>query len=109
MCVAYVVPPGFAGKLCSDVLTCKGRVLKSPDIFLAHYSKYFLWPSAFGDQGEDSQCCTDSRELGTDLYCSREMRRIAEKAGRDLPALGASQSEVQAWQIQELSHQRLGT
>ena len=103
MCVAYVVPPGLAQRLCEDVRVCKGRVLKSPDIWLAHYTKYFLWPPAFGDQGCDSQCFTDSRELGTDLYCSSEMRRLAEKAGRALPALGAPEADVQNWQIRELT------
>ena len=106
MCVAYVVPPGFAKQLCDDVCGCKGHLLKSPDIWLARYTKYFLWPPAFGDQGDDSQCFTEIRELGTDLYCSNEMRRIAEKCERVLPQLGAPEADVLSWQIRELTLQR---
>ena len=106
MCVAYIVPPGFAAKLCADVDRCRGRTLKSPDIWLAHYAKYCLWPPAFGDQGNDSQCYTDSKELGTDLYCSKEMRRAAEQSRRPLPALGAPEDDVLKWQAQELDLQR---
>ena len=106
MCVAYVVPPGFAKQLCDDVRGCKGYLLKSPDIWLAPYTKYFLWPPAFGDQGGDSQCFTEIRELGTDLYCSEEMRRIAKKSERALPQLGAPEAAILTWQIQELTLQR---
>ena len=106
MCVAYVVPPGFAKQLCDSVSGCKGRLLKSPDIWLAPYTKYFLWPPAFGDQGGDSQCFTEIRELGTDLYCSEEMRRIAKKSKRALPQLGAPEAAILTWQIQELTLQR---
>ena len=106
MCVAYVVPPGFASKLVDDVIACKGRALKSPDIWLGPYTKYFLWPPAFGDQGVDSMCFTDKRELTTDLYCSSEMRNVAEKAGRPMPALGAPAVDVHNWQIRELLLQK---
>ena len=106
MCVAYVVPPGFAKQLCDDVRGCKGHLLKSPDIWLAPYTKYFLWPPAFGDQGDGSQCFIEIREFGTDLYCSNEMRRIAEKSERALPQLGAPEADVLTWQIQELTLQR---
>ena len=106
MCVAYVVPPGFAKQLCDSVSGCNGRLLKSPDIWLAPYTKYFLWPPAFGDQGGDSQCFTEIRELGTDLYCSEEMRRIAKKSKRALPQLGAPEAAILTWQIQELTLQR---
>lgn len=107
MCVAYVVPPGFASRLNEDVKVCSGRVLTSPDIWLGHYTKYFLWPPAFGDQGcESSRSFTDSHELTTDLYCSSEMRHVAEKAGRPMPALGAPVVDVQNWQIRELLLQR---
>eukprot|EP00974_Lingulodinium_polyedra_P095563 9261737-Lingulodinium_polyedra.AAC.1 len=55
MCVAYLVPPGFAWKLCQDVGRCKGRILKSPDLGFADYTKYFIWPPAFGGQGGTSR------------------------------------------------------
>lgn len=106
MCVAYVVPPGFAKRLCADVDQCRKKNLKSPDVWLAHYTKYFLWPPAFGDQGLRSQCFTDSCEGGCDLYCSSDMRRVADKAGRALPEVGAPQVDVQNWQIRELCESR---
>ena len=108
MCVAYVVPPGFAKKLCNDVHYCKGHFLKSPDMWLASYTKHLLWPPAFEDQGTTSQCFTDNREQGTDLYCSNEMRQIAEQRGRPLPPRGAVAADVLSWQIRELTQQRNG-
>ena len=106
MCVAYVVPPGFAKQLCDSVSGCNGRLLKSPDIWLAPYTKYFLWPPAFGVQGDGSQCFIEIREFDTDLYCNNEMRRIAEKSERALPQLGAPEADVLSWQIRELTLQR---
>jgi hypothetical protein len=106
MCVAYFVPPGMASRLCNHVQQAKGKSLRSPDIWLAPYTKYFLWPPAFGDQGGESQCQTHCGELGTDLYCNSEMRAAAERIGRPLPDRGCSREQVLSWQIQELRHAR---
>ena len=52
---------------------------------------------------EDPVCAPTGwyMQLGTDLYCSREMRRVAQKVGRDLPELGAPEVAVWSWQIRE--------
>ncbi len=105
MCVAYFVPAGMAAKLCKDVEACKKRVLKSPDVWLSAYTKYFLWPPAFGDQGGESECLTHPSERGTDLYCSSEMRASAERASRPLPERGCAREQILAWQIKELQSQ----
>ena len=99
MCVAYYMPPGMAKELLAVVFENKKKTFKSPDIFLQPFTKYFLWPPAFGDQGDQSCCFTDKRDLGTDLYCSAEMRMVAQKLHRPLPPAGCSTIALLDWQI----------
>ena len=74
-------------------------MFKSPDIFLAPFTKYFLWPPAFGDQGTQSLCFTYKKDLGTDLYCSAGMREVAISLSRPLPPLGCSTAALLDWQL----------
>ena len=74
-------------------------MLKSPDALLEPFTKYFLWPPAFGDQGDQSLCFTHNKGLGTDLYCSAGVRAIAESLHRPLPPLGCGAVALQDWQI----------
>ena len=104
MCVAYWIPPGMATHLCDLVSKAARKTFRSPDIWLAPLTKYFLWPPAFGDQGAESQCFTHASESGTDLYANSEMRGIAEKIGRPLPHRGCSREDVLIWQLQEMRH-----
>ena len=100
MCVAYYIPAGMGAQLLKVVqTTTKKNVFKSPDVFLQPFTKYFLWPPAFGDQGEHSCCFTHKKDLGTDLYCSAGMREVAEGLGRPLPKVGCSTITLLDWQI----------
>ena len=100
MCVAYYVPPGMAAQLLDVVWSAKKKhMFKSPDIFLAPFTKYFLWPPAFGDQGKQSLCFTHKEDLGTDLYCSAGMREVAASLSRPLPPLGCSTVDLLEWQL----------
>ena len=65
----------------------KKKLFKSPDIFLAPFTKYLLWPPVFGDQGAQSLCFMHNKEVGTDLYCSAGMR---ERVRQPLPVPGFS-------------------
>ena len=100
MCVAYYIPPGLAAQLI-DVVDHpqKKKLFKSPDIFLAPFTKYFLWPPAFGDQGGQSLCFTHNKDLGTDLYCSAGMREVVASMRRPLPPPGCSTVALLDWQI----------
>ena len=97
MCVAYYIPPGMAAPLI-DVVDHpqKKKLFKSPDICLAPFTKYFVWPPVFGDQGAQSLCFMHNKELGTDLYCSAGMR---ERVRQPLPVLGFSTVALLDWQI----------
>ena len=100
MCVAYYVPPGMAAQLIDVVDSAnKKNMFKSPDVFLAPFTKYFLWPPAFGDQGKQSLCFTHKKDLGTDLYCSAGMREVAASLSRPLPPLGCSTAALLDWQL----------
>ena len=74
-------------------------MFKSPDIFLAPFTKYFLWPPAFGDQGKQSLCFTHKKDLRTDFYCSAGMRAAAARLSRPLPPLGCSTAALLDWQL----------
>ena len=99
MCVAYYMPPGMATALLRMVCAEKKKAFKSPDVFLQPFTRYFLWPPAFGDQGDQSCCFTDKRDLGTDLYCSAEMREVAVQLQRPLPPAGCATITLLDWQI----------
>ena len=88
---------------CGAVGNAQKKSLKAPDIWLNAFTSYFLWPPAFGDQGEGSRCFTDRRDLGTDLYCSTAMRSLAARLGRTLPQRGCPIVDVLTWQVDELS------
>ena len=75
------------------------NMFKLFDIFLAPFTKYFLWPPAFGDQGKQSLCFTHKKDLGTDLYCSVGMREVAASLSRPLPPLGCSTVALLDWQL----------
>ena len=91
MCVAYYVPPGMAAQLIGVVSKPERRnVFKSLDTFLEPFTKYFLWPPAFGDQGKQSLCFTHQKDLATDLCCSDGMRKVAATLGYPLPPPGCS-------------------
>ena len=63
MRVAYYFFPGLAAQFIDVVCRPqKKKLFKSPDIFLAPYTKYFLWPPAFGDQGGQSLCFTHNKD-----------------------------------------------
>ena len=107
MCVACYVPPGMAAQLIDSVEnTMNKNIFKSPDVFLQPFTKYFLWPPAFGDQGKQSCRFTHKKDLGTDLYCSAGMREVAASTsiGRPLPAIGCSTVELLDWQILQSKH-----
>ena len=99
MCVAYYVPPGMAAQLIDVVDSANKNMFKSLDIFLEPFTKYFLWPPAFGDQGKQSLCFTHKKDLGTDLYCSAGMREVAASLSRPLPPLGCSTDDILDWQL----------
>ena len=68
MCVAYYIPPGMAAQLIYVVdHPRKKKLFKSHDVFLAPFTKYLLWPPAFGDKRGQSLCFTHNTDLGTDL------------------------------------------
>jgi hypothetical protein len=100
MSVAYYVPPGMAAQLIGVVSKPERRnVFKSPDTFLEPFTKYFLWPPAFGDQGQQSLCFSHKQDSGTDLYCSAGMREVAATMGNPVPPLACSIVPVLDWQI----------
>ena len=74
----------------------KKKLFKSLDIFLAPFTKYFVWAPVFGDQGAQSLCFMHNKELGTDLYCSAGMR---ERVRQPLPVPGFSTATLLDWQI----------
>ena len=88
-----------------DAEAARNKNLKSPDVWLEKYTKYFLWPPAFGDQGGESQCLTSGADRSTDLFCSKEMRTAALRMGRPLPKKGCSTQEVLSWQVDDLREQ----
>ena len=94
-CVAYYIPPGMAAQRI-DVVDHpqKNKLFKSPDIFLAPFSKCLLWPPAFGDQGAQSLCFTHNKDLGTDLYCSAGMREVVARMHWPLPKPGCSTDDL---------------
>ena len=89
----------MAAQLIDVVDSANKNMFKSPDIFLAPFTKYFLWPPAFGDQGKQSLCFTHKKDLGTDLYCSAGMREVAASLSRPLPPLGCSTAALLDWQL----------
>ena len=64
MCAAYYIPPGMAAPLV-DVVDHpqKKKVFKSPDILLAPFTKYLLWPPVFGDQWAQSLCFMHNKDF----------------------------------------------
>ena len=102
MCVAYYIPPGMAAQLIHVVdHPRKNKLFKSLDVFLAPFTKYLLWPPAFGDQGAQSLCFTHKKDLVTDLYCSSGMREVVARMHRPLPPPGRSTVDLLDWQIRE--------
>ena len=63
MRAAYYIPPGMAAPLI-DVVDHpnKKKLFKLPDIFLATFTKYLLWPPVFGDQGAQRLCFMRTKE-----------------------------------------------
>ena len=60
--MAYYIPPGMAAQLLDVVdRPQKKKLFKSLDVFFAPFTKYFMWPPAFGDQGAQSLCFTERR------------------------------------------------
>jgi len=102
MCVAYYIRPGVEAQLIHVVDHPRQKKLfKSPDVFLAPFTKYLLWPPACGDQGAQSLCSTHKKDLGTDLYCSYGMREVVARMNRPVPPPGRSTVDVLNWQIRE--------
>ena len=100
MCVAYYIPPVMAALLI-DVVdnTQKMKLFKTLDAFLEPFTKYFLWPPAFGDQGGQSLCFTHNKDLGTDLYCSARMHDVAASMRQPLSPPGCSTVALLDWRI----------
>ena len=108
-CTAYYIPPGMATKLCREVDDTCTKTLKTPDVWLGAFTKYFLWPPAFGDQGDVNQrltpACDRWCDRSTDWYCDAEMREWAMQHGRELPQGGCSTEQVLSWQVDDLRKQ----
>ena len=77
------------------------KLFKSPDVFLAPFTNYLLWPPAFGDQGAQSLCFTHNMDLGIDLYCSCGMREVVARMHRPLPPPRRNTVDLLDWQIRE--------
>ena len=94
MSVAYYVPKNVAKSLVSAAET---NALRCPDIFMAPFVQYLMFPNIFRDQSAQSQAGTAKWEQGGDLYMSSHMAAKAFSLGHGPPATGAGADAAAEW------------